>query len=527
MSFSEDQLYEYVKMLKFCGFTGIQVTDMCSAWAGADGYEYVHERIRILADAAHSLGMKFTLWVWGAEFTGYGWVDNSVTYEILEGTNFVYENPDAVATFEKYYSIYAELADCCDRLIIHYYDPGNLTKSEDIAYFAGMLRDKFYAVNPDVDFGISCWVDVFDKNAFVQALGNDITLYECGHHDDPSTYNAFRSFTLNSGCRLGTWAWNTCEMEIDQLAQLNFNPEIIKSVYQTARQYDSVMKPSYWSEMDSYHVLNVFSLYCAGHLLIDPDMDTEALLQDVALQAVGTEYAEDFAEILRLIQGARSGTGWDTYWWRSESYILKSDDYPAEDILDRCNTYIPIMEEMIAKEVEANTLPLPISLTEVLQLMLPHLEQIRDYAEFRIALDDLDTAYEAGTSVEELQTRLNEIATPIDEYNCVIGLWGQIEARAQQEMVATFCERTGLTQPIYPDFDHDRKYRIYSQLVTYQKGKTEPVITLFPYFQYGVAYGVPDTERLVAEMIEEGLLIRAENGGVYIADWESYKYHFN
>ena len=528
MSFSEDQLYEYVKMLKFCGFTGIQVTDMCSAWAGAGGYEYVHERIRILADAAHSLDMNFTLWVWGSEFTGYGWVDDSVTYEILEGTDFVYENPDAVAAFEKYYSIYAELADCCDRLIIHYYDPGNLTKAEDIAFFASMLRDKFYSINPNVDFGISCWVDVYDKNAFVQALGNDITLYECGYRDNPDqTYYAFRGFTANTGCRLGTWAWNTCEMEIDQMAQLNFNLDIIKSVYQTARQYDSVMKPGYWSEMDSYHVLNVFSLYCGGQLLINPDMDSEELLQEVALYAVGEEYAADFAEILLLIQDARSGSSWDTYWWSSPSYILKSDAYPAQDILNRCNTYIPVMEEMIAKELDTNTIPYPISLTEVLQLMLPHLEQIRDYAEFRIALDELEAEYAAGTSPDILQEKLNEIATPVSEYNCIIGLWGQIEARAQQEMVYAFCQETGLTKPIYPHFDQDRKFRIYSQLLTYQKGQDEPVVTLYPYFQYAIAYGVPDTERLVKEMIADGLLIETENRGVYLSDWENYKYQFN
>ena len=33
LTYSDDQLYEYVKMLKACGFTGVQVTDMCSAWA--------------------------------------------------------------------------------------------------------------------------------------------------------------------------------------------------------------------------------------------------------------------------------------------------------------------------------------------------------------------------------------------------------------------------------------------------------------------------------------------------------------
>ena len=81
LDFSEEQLYEYVKMLRFCGFNGVQVTDMCSAWAGADNYGTVHEKIRMIADAAHSMDMKFTLWVWGAKFEGFGWVDPSVSYE--------------------------------------------------------------------------------------------------------------------------------------------------------------------------------------------------------------------------------------------------------------------------------------------------------------------------------------------------------------------------------------------------------------------------------------------------------------
>ena len=74
LDYSEEQIYEYVKMLKYCGFTGVQATDMCSAWAGTDGYEATHEKIRMMADAAHSLGMKFTLWVWGQISMGLaGW----------------------------------------------------------------------------------------------------------------------------------------------------------------------------------------------------------------------------------------------------------------------------------------------------------------------------------------------------------------------------------------------------------------------------------------------------------------------
>lgn len=527
MSFSEEQLYEYVKMLKYCGFTGIQVTDMCSAWAGAGGYEYVHERLRILADAAHSLDMKFTLWVWGAEFTGYGWVDNSVTYS-SEGYEFAYENPEVVAAFEKYYSIYAELADCCDRVIAHYYDPGQLTHSEDVAYFARMLAEKFRAVNPDVDFGISCWIDYFDKNEFIRQLGNNITLYENGHHDDLNDYVDFRGFCAANGCRLGTWAWNTCEMEIDQLAQMNFNPHIIRSVYQSAMQYDEIMKPEYWSEMDSYHVLNVFSLYCAGQLLIDPSRQPEELTYEVALAAVGSEYADAFADILKLIEDARSGESWDTYWWGSESYILKSDDYPAEDILARCERLIPLLQEMIDSELQANTLPLPLELTDVLQLIMPHLRQIEAYAEFRIGFGQAGELLAAGADPEEIQLKINSISTPISEYNTVTGAWGQIEARAQQELIYDFCTENNLDVPLDATFERERKFRIYSEFIMNQKGKQYPVYHYAPHYQNGAAYGNETTIRLVNELVEEGLLTLDETTyGVCLTDWEHYAYAFN
>lgn len=526
LDYSEEQLYEYVKMLKYCGFNGIQITEMCSAWAGAGGYEAAHETIRTLAEAAHSLDMTVTIWVWGAEFTGYGWVDNTVTYSKAE-YDFAYQNPEVVATFEKYYSIYAELADCCDRLIGHFYDPGNLNTAEDIAYFTKMLRDKFQAVNPEIDFGISCWVDVYDKNVFLRELGNDITLYECGHHDNESDYTTFRGFVTNSGARLGTWAWNTCEMEIDQLAQMNFNLDIIRSVYQTAKHYDSVCKPSYWSEMDSYHVLNVFSLYCAGQMLINPDIESEVLLARISEATVGAEYAPAFAELLDIIQDARSGSSWDTYFWSKENYILKSASYPAEDILNRCNTYIPILDEMIEKEIETNTLPLPISLNQLLKMMRPHLEQIKDYAEFRIALADLEAEYVQGVATDVIAQKLYEIGYPIDSYNCIIGTWGQIEARAQREMVMDFCSRTGVTVPVYSHYDKIRKDFIYAQFAMYQRGKAEPNCIGSPYYQYGFAYGEDETSRLVEEMIADGLFIRSEAGSVYMKDWENYRYHFN
>lgn len=526
IDYSEEQLYEYVKMLKYCGFTGIQVTEMCSTWAGVGSYEACHEKLRMMADAAHSLDMKFTLWVWGAEFADCGWIDRS---EIYGGGNnrFSYENPDALAFFDKYYDIYAELADCCDRVIGHYYDPGNLHTAEEIAFYAKMLKDKVQAVNPDIDFGISCWVDIYDKNIFIDTLGNDITLYECGHHDVEADYEDFREEISGFDCRMGTWAWNTCEMEIDQLAQMNFNLEIIRSVYQTARKYDDIAKPTYWSEMDSYHVLNAFSLYCAGHLLIDPDTESEVIYDQIATAVVGPEYSYDFAEMLSIIQDARSGYTWDTYFWSNDNYILKSDAYKAEEIKERCDRVLPILDQMIDEGIESYTMPFPIPLQDVLQLIKPHLVQIRDYAEFRINLAQLEKDYADGMEKTAAESRLYEISVPIRNYNCIIGAWGQIEARAQYEMVLDFCERTGCKVPMYSAFQEERKQHIVAQVSVYQKEYANPYVVYAPYYQWGLAYGEEETARLVEELVQEGIFIRCEDGGVYLSDWENYLFNFD
>jgi len=526
LDFTEEQIYEYVKMLKFCGFTGVQVTEMCSTWAATDGYEAGHEKLRMIVDAAHSMDMKFTMWVWGAEFADNGWVDDEVINFYGSG-DFARNDPAVQAVFDKYYNIYAELADCCDRVIGHYYDPGNLMFAEDIAFYAKMLKDKCLAVNPDIDFGISCWVDVYDKNVFVQTLGNDVTLYECGWREDPGTYASFRTQISSLGCRLGTWAWNTCEMETDQLAQMNFNLEIIRSVYDTARQYDHIMKPSYWSEMDANHVINVFSLYCAGHLLINPDTTSEEIYKQISTATVGPEYAETFAEILSIIQDARSGTSYDTYFWKNENYILKSPDYPAESILVRCEQVLPVLDEMIEKEIESYSLPLPISLNDLLQLVRPHLLQIQDYAQFRVDLRELEQDYADGVDLQVLENRLYEISEPVKNYNTVIGAWGQIEARAQYEMVMAFCEKTGLEVPMHAAFQNERKDRIMAQLITGQMELDEPHKVSDTFYQWGLAYGPEETARLVQELVDEGLLIRDEDGLVYLANWDNYLYHFD
>lgn len=526
LSYSDEQLYEYVKMVKHCGFTGIQVTDMCSAWAGYGGYEFVHQRIRFIADAAHSMGMNFTLWVWGSEFNGYGWIDDTVVYE-GDSSKYARECPEVVATFDKYYSIYAELADCSDRVIMHFNDPGNLPDSGDIGYFADMFRSMCYERNPDINFGINCYTQEIDLAKMKEFTGSDITVYFTAARDEEEreSRRSYYQWADDLDMEVGVWSWNLCEMEIDQLAEMNVNANIIAQTYQYSRANEDVVKPEYWSEMDSYHMLNMFSLYVAGQLLQNPDSDPQIALIDCSVRVVGPEYAKDLAEVLDIIQDARSGDSWGEFKYGYPEYLRTSDEYPAQEILDRCNAAIPKLEEMIAADLEENSIPMAISTTDLLSLILPHLVQIRDFAQFRVDLAALEAEALNGADQETLAVRLDEIYTPVKEYNAIIGAWGQPEANAQYELICDFCSRYELEVPHDPVFDYYRKERVYGEMVASQKKEPECYkVAKTEAFQWGKAYGEEETARLVDLLIADGLLLEDENGFVYLSNWENYLY---
>lgn len=524
LSYSDEQIDKYIEMLKFCGFTGVQLTDMCSAWSGVSGYEFANQQIRKFAESTHKHGMKATLWVWGAEFSSFGWVDKEAKYVAFDLENG-YDDPEIVSTFEKYYDIYASLADCVDRVIMHFYDPGNLVHSSDVVYFAEMFRKKVMAKNPKIDFGVSCWRADTKASDYLEAMGSEITIYETARPSSISEAEDLRREVKESGASLGVWSWGTVEREVDQLAQWNYNADFIKNTYNCMAYFDSIMKPEYWSEMDSYHVLNVFSLYTAGHLLQDYSQDTDKLTLEVATATVGPENAEKFSKVLRLVEKARTGSTIDTMDWEGENYVLLSEAYPYDEILTECDELIPFVNELIDSKMESYELPLPISLCDLLRLILPHLNQIKEFAQFRKDYDALISSMDSKQiSLADFELKITEIGEPISEYNATIGLWGQPEARAQRLLVLDACEKYGVDYPIYSTFDSLRKYRIYSELMTEQLGYSSP--KGMTSYQYTCAYGEEETFRLMDEMVDEGILYK-DGDLYYLSNWEDYIYNFN
>ena len=530
-SMSNRQLADYARMLKACGFTGAQVTDIVTAWRASGSWETVHDRYKVFAAALHALGMKFTLWVWAANFTGHGWVDNDVVYRSADPAVPAWQDPRVHATFDKYYNIYADMAPYTDRVIAHFFDPGELRDMESILYFTKLLADKFRAHNPAVKIGIDTWGAPADyPDRLVKAGMPDLMLMELPFLPtwrESGKRAAFRTGVQALGAELGSWGWYTCDYEIDQLAIMTVNNRVISHVFnQTRAQADHVMPPSYWSELDSYHLLNFFSLYAAGHLLINPDADPDALLYESACYIAGEQNAAKLTAVLELIRDARSGDKWETYWHAEPDYVLMHGSFAH--VLARCEDAIVSLEFLIAQPEPCDMQPFPVTRRALYRLMLPHLHQICCFARFRVALDALIDMQKDGADSEALQRAVNDLPLDVPEFNCIIGLWGQPEARAARLLTEQFCAKHGLLPPqMCAPLRHDFKHRLVDLLRVCQRGQKQPYWIDHTFYEAGIALGTTLGNDLLNELVTEGVLMRRADGKMALANYADYRFDFN
>ena len=527
ITLSARQLGNYAEMMRRCGFTGIQVTDICAAWRANGSWESVHDKYKILADECHKRGMKFTVWCWAAEFSGHGWFDPEAVYRNEDPEKPACEDPRVRAVFNKYYDIYADLAPYADRVIAHFFDPGRLKDIESILYFIRLFADKFRAKNPNVKIAVDTWGCPADyPQQLVDAGMKDIMLMELPFlpvWKQEGKRAAFRRGVKDLGCDLGVWGWYTADYEIDQQPLLVVNGRVLKDVYNRVReQGDSILVPSYWSELDSYHILNFFSMYASGHLLIDPEADPDLLLHESAAAITGNNPQNTAAllSVLELIRDARSGDTWESYWWSEPDYVLTHENH--ENILPRADHAIDALRELIRQEEPADGIPFPITRRQLYSLILPHLYQIRQYAEFCRGMEDVRRAHERGEERAHVQKMLNDLPFDIPEYNTVTGLWGQVEAFVAHKTLAAFCEQNGYRKPDRnPSVKYIHKRRFIDHLIVRQRACKEQLFVRTRFYEddyIGAAYAA----ELMDELTAEGVLVKNGNGEYALANYADY-----
>ncbi len=567
MCLSDRQLRDYARMIKACGFTGIQVMDICAAWRASGSWENVHDKFKKLSAACHDEGLNFTVWCWAAEFSGHGWTEPEAVYRNSIPGEPAYKDPRVQKLFNKYYDIYADLAPYVDRVIAHFFDPGNLTDMPSIIYFIRLLAEKFREKNPSIRIAVDTWgCPAGYPEALTEAGMGDVMLMELPFlpiWQEPGKRARFRESVKKLGCGLGVWGWYTADMEIDQLATMTVNNRVLKDVFNRTRgQADNVLVPDYWSETDSYHILNFFSLYAAGHLLIDSEDDPDRLLWESAVAVAGnggeaegdggcgnsapveeggcgnetddarntashgnTTDAARLMRVLELIRDARSGDSWETYWWQSPRYALKNSDF--DDILNRADAAICELRVLIDRPEPIGGIPLPVTRRQLYRLILPHLHQIRQLAMLRSDLDELVNAKFAGADKASLQLAVNSLSPEIPEYNCVTGLWGQPEARAAFELVDAFCRDNGLVPPgRSPGVRFRFKRRIIDRLTVGQRGLDARLEVDLSFYEGG-AVGGDFIASLMEELADEGVLCRTDRGNYFLSDWRDHRFDFS
>lgn len=532
MCLSNRQLHNYAEMIKACGFTGIQVMDICSAWRASGSWENVHDKFKVLADACHGIGLKFTVWCWAAEFSGHGWTDPDAVYRNSDPSKPAYMDPRVLAVFNKYYDIYADLAPYADRVIAHFFDPGNLTDMESIIYFIRLLSSKFRAKNPDVKIAVDTWgcPDGYPQ-ALVDSGMGDVMLMELPFLPvwrEPGKRAKFREGVKKLGCGLGSWGWYTSDIEIDQLPFMTVNCRVVKDVFnQTREQADHVMVPSYWSEIDSYHILNFFSLYASGHLLADPSADPDALLRESAEAITGKnkENADRLIRVLELIRDARSGDSWNSYWWTEPGYVLSH--YDQENVLPRADDAIKALEELITQPEPCDGTAFPVTRRQLYKLILPHLHQIKQYAEFCRDLQQISEAADHGASTRELQEMVDSLRCDVPEYNTVTGLWGQTEARMAFSLVEQFCQKHGLKAPgRSPATRHYFKRRFIDHLTVDQRGSKEKLRVSTAFYEADLI-GAEFSRSIMDELVSEGVLEKDCDGLYSLSNWRDCRFDFS
>lgn len=425
-AYDDEQLMRYIGMFDWFGFNGIRVEDGAWQWAIFGTQESAGDFVRRVSRIAKSQHMNRTLHVLYADFHGYGWSDPSVKYQPEVGKT-AYQDADVRATFERAYDYYADLAPDFDRIGGHLIDPGYLRTNADMVAYVKLFRDKVRKRNPDIALDVVMWATELSlAEDFIAAGISDLNIlfsnnpYRWRTEEKQKVHSAARF----AGLSVGYWSWGLTDAEQDFTPSMYVNPSVIGENYRMVR--DAVQlyhAPVYWSEMEAYHLLNIFSMYVSGQLLWDPDRDPHSALWEGTTAIWGPDNGGQLYDVLTFIEEFRSAQ-----YWKLRPTFGSAD--PAAD-LRRAELAIETLQALWPDTGFVAKIPLPVAPQVITELMIPHLRQIADFSRFRIELQAVEKRAAEGASTEEIKALLQRAWQPVPEYNTWIGTPGPIEYNAQ------------------------------------------------------------------------------------------------
>jgi len=522
--YSDEQLARYAAMYDWFGFSGAQLMETCYSYAVMGSPEAFQGRQKALARFVKENGQNVSLWIWAAEFNGYGWLDPDVTYTPENGKS-AFDDPKVRRAFEKYYDIYARLAPDVDRLIGHFYDPGALRDRSDVFKYMRLLEGKFKAKNPNVRMSIDAWAAGLDyMDQLVQNGFSEYLLLEMSmpHLFKPGERERFHEHAKKLGLKVGVWGWYTTEYESDQLPSLYVNAQVYKQFCQQMKQGALQVQPaSYWSEMEAHHINNIYSMYAASQLLWNPDRDPHEILQELAEGIWGPRNGPKVLAALELIQELRSGSRWETYWWTLPDYRLGSQN-PNED-LRRANEVIAALEGMQPDSSFVTKFPLPFPPATFVELMLPHLRQIRLFADFRIKYNLIREAAKNGIPTAKLGEMISAAWQPIPEFNTWIGTFGQPESKMQDQMARKLCKDLGV-EVAEPSWSKSQDANRLLQKIQNLQRRERSAWTFSPSGLNEFFWPKEKFQTRFQKLIDDGCIRKVGEDKYQLVNWGDYRY---
>jgi len=526
--YSDEQIARYVEMFDWFGFSGCQLMETCYSYGAMGSPEAFQTRQKKFASEVRANGQDVTLWVWAAQFNKFNWNDPEVTYTPEKG-NTAFNDPKVRACFEKYYNHYAELAPLVDRLMAHFYDPGSLTNRADVFNYMGLLREKFRAKNPKVDFAVDSW----DAGSESQYMGQ---LVDHGFGDSlflemsmPSYFPAGKRERLHEeakehGFKLGVWGWYTTDYETDQMPMMHVNAQLLSNFYRQIKNGVCQIQPiTYWSEMEAYHLNDIFTMYAASQLLWNPERDPHEILREIAEGIWGPRNGPAILAALELIQDTRTGPSWDTYWWTLPAYRLGTEN-PEEDFR-RAEACLATLAKMKTDPAFVPKFPLPFPPATFVELILPQLEQIKQFAQFRIDAAKIRQSAQSGSSKEELAKMANAAWKPVPEFKTWVGTFGQPEGTMQEKILKQLAQELAIEVQPPAWLRYRDAGRVLQGIENVQQRQSTAWTfksnnaSLWGQFNWPREKGIDRVQKL----IDEGLLEKTGADSYQLSNWQDYK----